>query len=129
MLKVTTKIKTTGEILEEVRRQMVHSMRTGKTFVISVDDMRPDFVNEYTAGDSDFPTSKIFDLNTWFKDDIHMKIVREDENKNIMGDSGTFMIHPDFRICILAKYRSDEDCQEFLGKVPHSADMLKFFIE
>ena len=92
------------EALEELRAKMVHSMRTGKLFVINLQQSKPDFTSQFSNDETNFPAEKVFDIEEWKNDAVNKKILKEGENINIMGDRGAFMLHRDFRICILAKY-------------------------
>ena len=65
---------------------MVHSMRTGKLFVINLSSMKPNFKEDYNGKDDLFPSNKVFDIKAWKDEATHMKIVRDEENVNIMGD-------------------------------------------
>ena len=76
-------------------------MRTGKPIAINLEKATVDFNNDYTAGDEDFPSATVFDFAEWRKEENHMKILKEGENKNIMGDVGAFMLHGDFMIILI----------------------------
>ena len=58
-----------------------------------------------------------------------MKIVRKEENKDIMGGEGNYMFNDKWQLCIIVTYKNDEDCIEMLDKIPHSDKMMKFIIE
>ena len=112
--------------LDILRRGLVGSMKTGKMFVINMEAMTPDFHNEYTSKNNKtlFPTQDIFDSDYWPIEEIHMPVVRPEENTSLTGDKGNFSIHKDFCIVFLAKYISDEDCVNLLKRIPHSETML-----
>ena len=104
--------------MNELRGRMVNSMRSGKLFVINLMGGRPDFKNTFTSSEDNFPSDKVFNFEAWKDEPTHMKILKEGENTNIMGDKGAFMLHGDFRLCILAKYVSEEDCKNVINLVP-----------
>ena len=120
---------TSDEALNELRGRMVNSMRSGKLFVINLQGSRPDFKSTFTSAEDNFPSDKVFDFEQWKDEPTHMKILKDGENTNIMGDKGAFMLHRDFRLCILAKYMSDEDCNKLISLVPSGEKFLKFIVE
>ena len=77
-------------------------MRAGKTLAIDCKDFKINFVDEYTAGDTDFPAATVFNYEEWHKKDNYMKVVRDDENHNEMGNKNTYMMNADFTIAILS---------------------------
>ena len=126
--KVDDGVKTKEEALEECRKTMVAAMRTGKLFVINVGKYSPDFINEYTADDENFPTAKIFNREEWKEHDLYMKTVRHEENMNDMGNAGAFYQDNKFGVCILAKFDSLDNCKQFCEKVPHQEKFHKYFV-
>ena len=100
----------------------------GKQMVINVDTFTPDWKTEFTAGADVFPTACVFNKEEWAKTENHMKIVRDDENKSVMGDEGQFAFVPEFNITICAKFKSDEDCQKLLDNLPNPEAWAKFVI-
>ena len=129
VLKVTMGKQTTEEALETLRSQLVGCMRTGKLFVINCSHAKPDFKTKFTGAENLFPSAEIFNLEKWQDHNCNRKILKEGENYNMMGDKGSFSMLPEFRICILAKYTSDEDCQKLIDCVPDGENFLKFIIQ
>ena len=68
-------------------------MRSGELTGLFIGESRPDFKNEYTSGEADFPAGCVFDWAEWRKEANHKKIVRKEENKSIMGDEGMWMFN------------------------------------
>ena len=102
---------------------MVASMKSGNPFVINIDALMPDFINEYTSEDETvFPSETVFDFKEWRKDENYTKVIGNDEYGN------AFEISENFHITILAKYESDEKCLELLDKIPNSEEMLTFCV-
>ena len=100
------------------------SMRTGDPLIIYLDHFLPDFYQEYTADECTFPAEIIFDFQEWRKDDNYMKIVKEEENFDLIGNRPFFFQNENFHITFLAKYVSDEKCEKLKKLIPHSEDML-----
>ena len=63
---------------------MVACMRSGSKFVLDCDKWVPDFNEKYTSDDI-FPASQVFDKAEFSKPEVHMKLVRDDENKDLQG--------------------------------------------
>ena len=58
--KVDDEVITKEEALEECRKQMVAAMRTGKLLVLNVGTYTPDFINDYTSDEANFPAAVVF---------------------------------------------------------------------
>ena len=54
-------------------------MRTGTPFVIDMDTLMIDFMDEFKGADTLFPTETIFNWEEWRKPENYMKIVKEEE--------------------------------------------------
>ena len=48
-----------------------------------------------------FPTDKIFDINEWKKEENYKKIVREDEDHDLMGNKKCYWMNEKFDLIIL----------------------------
>ena len=105
---------------------MVGCMLHGKLMVISVESLRPNFKLDYTS--IEFPAD-IFNFSEWRKEANYMKVVHDDENVSMMGDKGNFWLNENFTIILLAKYKSDEDCADWLSKIPYADDMQVYIVE
>ena len=103
-------------------------MRTGRPFAINIEKTAVDFTNEYTAGDEDFPSATVFDFAEWRKEENHMKILKEGENKNIMGDVGAFMLHADFMIVLIISSNTEDQFNEAVSMIPGGDAMKKYKI-
>ena len=90
------KMQEVPAALEALRSKMIVAMRAGQNLILDLDKFTPDFNNKYTNEDENFPAAKVFDKAEFSKEEVYMKLVREDENKNIMGDKGNFMLHENF---------------------------------
>ena len=119
------------DALEKLRNKTALTMgglATGNNLVINIDATRPDFVNEYTAGPDLYPTALVFDKGLWAIRENHIHIVRDAENRSQDGHQGQFAYVDKFNITILAKYVSDEECKEYLNKLPNPEAWAKFII-
>ena len=108
LAQVQAEKQTVEGAIEELRRRLVASMRTGEPLIIYLDHFMPDFYKEYTSDDTIFPAEKIFDFQEWRKDEVYKKIVREEENVDLIGNRPFFFQNNEFHITLLAKYVSDE---------------------
>ena len=88
----------------------------------------PDFKYTYTSDDHNFPSKTIFDYEEWKKDVNYLKIVRVEENIDLVGNRPYYVLNDDFHITILAKYESDEKCEKLKALIPHAKDMLHICI-
>ena len=85
----------TSEAIESLRKPLVYSMRIGDTFVINLDKTAPDFKNLYNDEDN-FPSNKIFDWNEWRDHDTYMKIVRPEENYDLLMNKKMYFMNAEF---------------------------------
>ena len=56
---------TVATVTEELRAAIIHSMRTGRPFVINLEKKQPDFNGEYNTGAGELPTDLIFNYAEW----------------------------------------------------------------
>ncbi len=95
-------------------------MRIGDTFVINVDKSCPDFITNYTH-DEVFPTEEIFDWSYWCSPDEHyMKVVKEEEDHDLLGNKKMFCMREKFQMVVLATYQNDEELVRVTNNIPHS---------
>ena len=95
--------KTKEEALEVLRAGLVYSMRLGDTFVINIDTLNPDFKTEW-QDEKLLPLDEICDFDEWREDEKYIKIVNEEENKDLMGTANNYMMQDSFTMVILSKY-------------------------
>ena len=81
---------------EKIRHSLVYSMRCGDRFVIYVDKLIPDFNNEYNFPPDHWPSYDIFDFQKWRDNDNYMKVVKEDENHDILLNKNKYSMHDNF---------------------------------
>ena len=82
--------------------------------------MTPDFINVYTSGTykTMFPAEDVFNFDKWHQFETYIQIVQEEE------DPTTFTMKPNFNLCILQQYKSDQECNDLLANIPHSETMV-----
>ena len=83
---VSAKMKPIEEALEYLRVKLVSSMRTGDPLIIYLDSFMPDFFQEYTSDEKNFPAYSIFDFKEWREYNNYIKIVRDEENVDLVGN-------------------------------------------
>ena len=105
------------EVIEGLRKNLVGCMLHGKPMIINVETLRPNFNLDFTC--LEFPP-EIFNYSEWRKEANFLKVVHDDENVSMMGDKGNFYMNENFTIVLLAKYKDDADCADWLSKIPHS---------
>lgn len=81
--------------METLRQALVYSMRIGDCFVINVDKTAPDFHSKFTH-DEIFPTDEVFDWGLWRADDTYMKVVKEEEDHDLLGNKKMYTLLPKF---------------------------------
>ncbi len=95
VLKCQLGIQTKTTALEALRVGLVYSMRIGDCFVINLDKTSPDLINSYTH-DEIFPTEEIFDWGFWRADDHYMKVVKDEENHDLIGNKKMYTLRDKF---------------------------------
>ena len=85
-------------------------MRTGQNLIIDLDKFVPDFKTKYTNEAENFPADIVFNQVAFKDPGAHMKMVIDEENKNVLGDKDCFMMHENFNIVFVAKYKDDATC-------------------
>ena len=75
--------------LETLRAGLVNAMRVGSAYAINLGSLAPDFNSEF-KDEKLWPFDEIADFDEWREDEKYLKIVKEEENKDILGDKGNF---------------------------------------
>ena len=76
-----------------------------------------------------FPADEVFDYQNWRLDEKYLKIVKKEENFDLMNNKNCYIMGPEFEIVLLHKYNSDEEVYKFCRMVPHSEDMHRIIVE
>ena len=119
---------TKDECMEQVRKALVGTMIVGKVIVMNCSRLCPDFENEWTQEGS-FPAVDVLTYSKWMERPTYIKIVKEDENRDLQGNKGQYIMEPDFSICVLFNYESDEKMQKQISSIPDNENYMKFMIE
>ena len=70
-------------------------MRIGDTFVLNLDKTMPNLTTDYTSN-TEFPTQMIFDFEEWRFYKNYMKIVRQEENVDLVGNKNAYSMNSNF---------------------------------
>ena len=103
-------------------------MKIGDTFVVNCDKTAPDFLEEY-HDKIELPWHEILDYDHWHNYKTYIQIVKKNENKDLVGNPGCYIMNTKFQIVFLYTYKSDEECQRVAETIPHSDKMRKLIIE
>ena len=129
MIAVTMGRKTVADVCELLRKGIVNAARDGKTCVINVDKLAPDFTSKYTGDAENFPAATIFNKAEWEKKENYIKIVRESENCSVAGQNpGHYVMQPGFNIIILSASPDEEKVAALLATIPHIDQFKKYTI-
>jgi len=105
---------------------LVYSMRIGDVFAINCDNLNLDFNNEWTHSEI-FPTDEISEFDEWREDESYMKVVKPEENVDLIGNKKCYMMNEKFQMVFLYRYTSDEDMVRIVDNIPNS-DQMRFII-
>jgi len=114
--------------METLRTGIVYAMRSGSTFCINIAKTAPDFRANYTH-DKIFPTNEIFNWALWCSDDYYMKVVKEEEDHDLIGNKKMYEMRDKFQMCILATYHDDEQLVRVTKNIPHSEEFVRLIID
>ena len=128
MLSVQVGKKTKEEAIEFIRKGVVYAMRLGDTICLNLDNLVPDFKTEWTDED-ELPMDEICDFEHWRKEENYIKIVKPNENHDLLQNKNMFTMKEDFSVCFLSVYRSDEDMLRVYENIPHSDQMQVFIVD
>jgi len=128
-LAVTIGKKTKADAIEEIRKLLVATMRTGDRLVLQCGKLAIDFLNNFDGGADTLPWATIFNFNEWRKESNYMKIVRAEENHDLMMNKNCFEMNDKFDIVVLQENSGDAEAKEELKKkIPNLADNFDVFI-
>jgi hypothetical protein len=70
-----------------------------------------------------FPTSLIFDFDEWRKDEVYKRIVRPEEDHDLLGNKKCYFMNENFDLIILRDITADtkeaDKREEFKKTIPH----------
>lgn len=110
---------TKEEAIEQIRKGLVYSMRCGDRLVLYVGNIAPDFKNNITSDDRNFPAKTVFNFTEWRKEENYKKIVREAEDVDLMGNKKMYWMNEKFNLVILAEDEDEETRREVIQNIPN----------
>ena len=125
-ISVTIGYRTHEEALDVLRKGLVYAMRIGDVFAINCDNLNLDFKEKWSHPEI-FPLDEITDFDEWKDNENYLKIVKPDENVDLIGNKKCYVINEKFTMVFLYKYTSDEDMVRILQKIPNS-EMMRVLI-
>ena len=123
---VTIGHRTHEEALDVLRKSLVYSMRIGDVFAINCDNLNLNFTDIWTHPEI-LPMDEITDFDEWRENDSYMKIVKPEENVDLIGNKKCYTMNEKFTMVFLYKYTSDEDMVRIIDNIPNS-EMMRFLI-
>merc|ERR1712086_519307 len=128
MMKIAMQQQTEDGVSETLRKAIVGGALHGKCVVFDLGKVKGGILARQPAAADVWPADKIWNFAEWRKEENHMAIVREDENKSMLGSPGAYSLNSNFTIIILADYESEEKCQELINTLPHSQDFMVRYV-
>ena len=111
--------RTQEQALEVLRRALVYSMRIGDIFCINCDNLNIDFNDVWTHPEV-FPMDEVSEFDEWRENDNYMKVVKPEENVDLIGNKKCYIMDKNFTMVFLYKYTSDEDMVRIVNNIPNS---------
>ena len=111
--------KTKEEALEVLRKALVYTMRLGDVFAINCDNLNLNFNDEWTHPEI-FPTDEISEFDEWREDEKYMKVVKPEENVDLIGNKKCYMMNQKFQLVFLYRYTADENMVRIVDNIPNS---------
>ena len=71
-------------------------MRCGDRLVIFVDKLVPNFKVDYNFPPDHWPSNEIFDFEKWRSNHNYMKVVKTDENHDLLMNKGKYYMNDNF---------------------------------
>ena len=128
MLAVQIGKKTKEEAIEFIRKGLVYAMRLGDTFCLNIDKLNPDFKTDWTD-EKELPMDEICDFEFWRKEVNYMKVVKRNEDYDLLQNKNMFHMKEDFIVCFLSVYRSDEEMMKVYENIPHADEMQVLIVD
>ena len=105
-------------------------MRIGDRYVINCGKLNIDLrmYNDPVK----FPVDLIFDFEEWRKDEVYKRIVKEEEDVDLMGNKKCYWMNDTFDIIILRDITTDtadnDKREEFKQMIPHLGSFECMFV-
>ena len=103
-----------ADAIETLRKALVHCMRCGDRLVLQCGRLAIDFKEQFDGGAENFPVDLIFNFNEWRKEENYKKVVRPDEDHDLMMNKRCYYMNKDFDIILLQENDGDDDSKEEL---------------
>ena len=71
-------------------------MRTGDVFVLNLDKLLPDLYLNFYRDESLWPADLIYDARKWRQEKNYMRIVKDEENIDLLGNKKMYSMHEKF---------------------------------
>ena len=91
---------TKDEAIETLRRALVYCMRIGDRLVLHCGRYGIDFRTEFNDP-VNFPTELIFNFDEWRKEENYKRIVRTEEDVDLIGNKKCYFLNDNFGIIIV----------------------------
>ena len=106
-LSVLLSRKTQEEAIEVLRSALVSAMRIGDTFVLNCGKTTPCFHKVWTDSE-ELPMETICDFNLWRKSKNNKRILKKNEDHDMLGNKKQFRLNDSFTVVFLFNYHSDD---------------------
>ena len=126
-LAVTIGQKSVDDAANDLRKTLVAAMRSGDNFIVGCDKSIIDFNEKYNI-ESVFPMSEISNYEEWRVYPNYLKVVREDEDFDLLNIQGQYVMQKTFNMSFLCRYESEEQVAEVLANIPNSDKFRVFFV-
>mmetsp|Transcript_115315 Transcript_115315/g.160011 ORF Transcript_115315/g.160011 Transcript_115315/m.160011 type:complete len:99 (-) Transcript_115315:77-373(-) len=90
----------------------------GSKYVLNLGKTAPDFNSVFTK-DGVWPSNIIFDKEAWAKEENHMPLVRDDENVDLSGNKGQYVMAKEFHLVVLVSKSDDQTLEQQMAGIPH----------
>ena len=112
---------TKDEAIETLRKALVYAMRLGERLVLYCGRYAVDFKTEFNDP-VNFPTELVFNFTEWRKEENYKRIVRDEEDKDLMGNMKCYVMNDSFGIVIVQDIQdvteADDKREDFKQKIP-----------
>ena len=128
-LGVTIGRMTKADAIEQVRKSLVSCMRTGDRLVLYCGKMAIDFLASFDGGPDNLPIETLFNFQEWRKEENYKKIVRPEENHDLLNNKNCYYMNEKFDIIILQENKGDSESKESQkAKIPHLNGSFDIYI-
>lgn len=111
--------QTQEEAMDVLRKSLVYSMRIGDMYAINCDNLNLNF-NETWSHPEILPMDEITEFDEWREDNTYMKIVKPEENVDLIGNKKCYIMNEKFTMVFLYRYTNDEDMVRIVENIPNS---------